>query len=580
MITPHAAVAGGSSGVRSRRGILTLAAAAVSGGLLAASFPPLDLGVLAWFALIPWMLALAGGAGASVRAALASAAVLSVTLHVVACTWMIHVMRVHGSMSWPVALAGYAVGAVTVMPYAALAGLAVATWIRRLGALALLPLVPAWILLDIARSRMVLGFPWYLPGMTQARFPSVLSVADLGGVHAVSALVLLGNVAVACGVLVVTSRGAQRRKAGAATLVAAGLVVAGLAYGAMGRARHAVPRARAASMVLADEGDGPPLPPDPDVDWRAGGSLSVALVQGAVPQEIVLEARPEEDRDRANLALRLTGLALDAGAGLVVWSESSYPATFAQTWPALRLQRLLEAHASPGRRPEVVVGGLVDVWPLPAAQQEANGTSDPGRYTVTNSAVLLDQDGPKGRYDKRYLVPFGEYVPARWFFFWFEQLTRTVGEFRAGSSNEPLAGALAALGTVVCYEAVLAQHVRAVSACGSTVLVNITNDGWFHGTAAPEQHLRFGILRAVESRKWLLRCANSGISAIIAPDGTIVGRMGEGERGVLLSAVEPRASRTPYLALGDVPLAAIGLAVAGAIAATWIARRRAGLPQR
>ena len=533
--------------------------AALSAILLALSFPPTDIAPLAWIATIPWMLALARGCSA--RVALLSAAVHSGLLHVICCAWMVGLMRGQGGLSLPVALVTYAIGAITVLPFSVLPALALSSLSRRIGAWAFLLMAPAWVLVDITRARMVLGFPWYIQGMTQAHAPSVLGVADLGGVHAVSLLVLLGNAAIASVAWMIFAP-RDRTRSAVAALVAGVLVAAALVHGVRAKERHAVPEAGAMRLVLPSEAGLAPSGESP-TSWHAGGSLSVALVQGAVPQEVVLEARPDEDEARARLQLRLSALALSSGARVIVWSESAYPATFTTAWPMRELEASLAAQDD---GPEAIIGGLADVWPAPGAPR-----SD---YTLTNSAVLVDSAGPKGRYDKRYLVPFGEYLPAKWFFFWFKQLTRTVGNLRAGSGVDPLRGDGAAYGTFICYEAVLPQHVREISAAGSSVLVNITNDGWFHGSAVPEQHLRFAILRAVESRKWLLRCANSGISAIIAPDGRVVGRLEEGERGVLLSSVAPSLASTPYLRFGDAPLTQLGVLVAIATLAALIADQR------
>jgi apolipoprotein N-acyltransferase len=354
----------------------------------------------------------------------------------------------------------------------------------------------------------------------------------------------------------------------------AGLAALGLVSLALLAGRQA-PRAPAAyALPLA-------LPPgttdvpaaDPGASWplpAGDGWLRVALVQGSAPQEVLLSEDPADERDRGFRQLALTDLALAFGADVVVWSESGHPGTVGRMpWVTRRLQeRLLRAaNARGGEAPEALIGALVEVAPRPAG-------GDDGSFT--NSALLVDGAGLAGRYDKLHLVPFGERVPAPSLFFWFRRLVPGVGDLSTGSSHAPIPTRAGRAAVFVCYEAVLAHHVRFLVRQRADILINITNDGWFDGTPAPVQHLRFSALRAAESGRPLLRCANSGISAVFGADGRAVGQLGEGQRGLLLASLPVGGRRTPYVRHGDRPIVALGAfaALAAALAATLAARRR------
>src|SRR5205085_318937 len=140
-----------------------------------------------------------------------------------------------------------------------------------------------------------------------------------------------------------------------------------------------------------------------------------------------------------------------------------------------------------------------------------------------NSAILIDPQGQKVfSYDKVHLVPFGEYEPFPLIHRVVTSLSDEVGGFHKGRkySVGHLPGGYA-FGAFICYEAIFPNEVRQFAAAGADLLINISNDGWFGRSAAPEQHLRMARVRAVENRRWLLRVTNSGITASIDPYGRI-----------------------------------------------------------
>lgn len=138
-----------------------------------------------------------------------------------------------------------------------------------------------------------------------------------------------------------------------------------------------------------------------------------------------------------------------------------------------------------------------------------------------NSAVLLGHNGEEiGRYDKIYLVPFGEFVPS--IFAWVNRISHETGDFTPGHDIKVMPAAGHKLGVFICYESAFPHLVRQFANRGADVLVNISNDGYFGHSEAREQHLHLVRMRAVENRRFIVRATNDGLTAVINPAGQIV----------------------------------------------------------
>jgi len=164
---------------------------------------------------------------------------------------------------------------------------------------------------------------------------------------------------------------------------------------------------------------------------------------------------------------------------------------------------------------------------------------------------------PKGdvvaQYDKIHLVPFGEYIPFGSLFSFVEKISTEAGNFKVG--NNLVVATLSGghqLSAFICYEAIFPELIRRFASHGAEVFVNVTNDGWFGNSSAPFQHLNMARLRAIENRRYLLRAANNGITAVIDPYGRILKKTRLYERSVLESGFEFQSVRTFYTRHGDV----------------------------
>jgi apolipoprotein N-acyltransferase len=138
-----------------------------------------------------------------------------------------------------------------------------------------------------------------------------------------------------------------------------------------------------------------------------------------------------------------------------------------------------------------------------------------------NSALLISPEGqPVGRYDKMNLVPFGEFVP-RPFKALVDKVSTEGGDFAAGERQVVLPAGPHRIGAFICYESVFPDFVRRFADMGADLYVNISNDGWYGKTAARDQHLKIVRMRAAESRRWILRATNDGITSTIDPAGRV-----------------------------------------------------------
>jgi apolipoprotein N-acyltransferase len=201
-----------------------------------------------------------------------------------------------------------------------------------------------------------------------------------------------------------------------------------------------------------------------------------------------------------------------------------------------------------------------------------------GRVWV--GAKMLTPEGEVTlRYHKMRLVPFGEYVPLSGLLatLGVEKLVREVGTYTPGEEARVARADGGLLGTFICYEAIFPDLVRRFAASGAGLLVNVTNDAWYGRTSAPYQHFAMARLRAVENRKYLVRAANTGITAVVDPYGRVVARTELFEPTVLVRDVDFVPGETFYARHGDVfAWSCVGIALA--LTALSVATRAGGGP--
>jgi apolipoprotein N-acyltransferase len=272
---------------------------------------------------------------------------------------------------------------------------------------------------------------------------------------------------------------------------------------------------------------------------RAAETMDITVVQGNIDQSV--KWNPDFQNDTINAYKNLSLEKRPASPGLTVWPETAAPFFFQDT-NKMHSEILDVARTS-------------EDWLLfgsPSYQRDCND-GDAGCVSFLNSAFLLSPQGKiLGRYDKVHLVPYGEYVPLRKMFPFINKLVVGVGDFRSGEGYNPLTINDHKLGVLICYEGIFPEASRAYKMMGADLLVNITNDAWFGKTSAPYQHLSMTVFRAVENRLYIVRSANTGISAIIDPTGRIVAQTELFERTTLRDTIKFINSKTFYSIYGDV----------------------------
>ena len=373
----------------------------------------------------------------------------------------------------------------------------------------------SWVAFEWVLTWFLTGFPWLYPGYGHLQTP-LANLLPVGGVSLAS----LGIVVTACFLAsALFDRHRPAIRAGA-TAIAAAPWLAGLALSG--------------------------------AQWvEPAATRSAALVQGNVDQAVKWSRE-----NRMPIVNRYLGLTEPHwGRDLILWPEAAI--TLFEHEAAPWLQSWNERGQASGS--SLVLG-------IPSVESTVDGG-----HQFQNAALAIGQG--EGRYAKRRLVPFGDYVP-------FEGILRGLIEFfdlpmsRAAPGpwkQQPLTLGEDRAAMAICYEIAYANLTRS-SAAEADLLLTITNDTWFGRSIGPLQHLQIAQARALENGRWLLRAANNGVTAIVDHRGQVRDRLPQFERGVLASTFQVMAGRTPYNRFGDGWLVAACLA--SLLSFAWIARRK------
>jgi apolipoprotein N-acyltransferase len=297
-------------------------------------------------------------------------------------------------------------------------------------------------------------------------------------------------------------------------------------------------------------------------DAKAAESPHVNV--GMVQANMGLMEKRQDPNEGMNRHLRATQKLREQGVDFVVWSETSAMRAMREEDTARAVPREI------GRRIGVpALFGAVLVRPDPDPRR---------RYRFFNTALSTDAMGEvNGRYDKEYLLAFGEYLPFGDQFPALYEASPNSGRFSAGTELTPLTidigGTKHSIAMLICYEDILPSFTNsAVSATKPELLVNMTNDAWFGDTSEPWEHLALAKLRAIEHRRYLVRSTNSGVSAVIDPVGRVIVRTNPFKEEIASATIRWMTASTVYEAIGDWPWR---LAAIAAVAAAFVRRKRA-----
>jgi apolipoprotein N-acyltransferase len=508
---------------RVRRNYYPIGAAVLSGVLLALSFVPWNLGMMAWIAWIPLLIyVLPTDPAQSCPHPFRLGFITGWVFWLMTIYWLVHV-----TVLGMIALTAYLALYFGVWTY----GLAYfrKRWPQPTGPHHLLLAflgAASWIALEKIRSWMLTGFPWNFMGVSQVQNLSLIQIAEYAGVYGLSFLILFVNLSLWHTWRRLKAERFSPRSWRYEFSVAMVLVAFCLLVG----------------MRAIFRWQGRLDPNQPTVKF--------ALIQPNIPQEVKYEPMTQDDQRK-----RLKDLTKSSLAGkpdLIIWPETALvDGPLYHTESRYWLLQLLEEIQVP-----LLLGTL-------------NASGDPsidgGQRKHYNAALIVQPDGGFGLpYHKVHMVPFGEYVPLERWLPWMKWLTPIPASFDRGNRMVLFDFKGLKLGTLICFEDTFAYLARDLKSKGADVLINLTNDAWFKESHEAQMHAANSMLRAIETRSFLVRCTNHGDSLLVNPLGQIPIRMQPFEQALGWVSIPSNFHSEPtfYVKYGDwLPLGCLGIVV-------------------
>ena len=471
----------------------------VGGTLYGLAFPPHDWAMLGWIALVPLLLAVRGR---SARWAFGFGVLYGYACAAAVSGWLIQAVARFFGLALPVAFSLASLYALVFWgtPFGLFAAGTAVLQRHERSMRAVRAAIPAlWVATELLRGR-ALGQPWGLLGYTQHAQLGLIQIATVTGVYGVSFLLAFGNVEIAEALLHL--RAHRPRFALAALSLPVALVLPLWSVGALVGAR------------------GP-------IGGYAGRGVAVVQTNVEPAQEW---SRAYTDRQLLAHVGATEAVPLSSRAGLIVWPEYAVP-------------RYLEAEP-------MLAAQLAEL----AARHHADLVFGVPRYEADrayNSVRLITSAGRNGgSYDKQQLVllaeanPFASTLPDG----------GNDGPLRFTRGDDPgVLNGFVPLGVSICHEILFPELIARAVSRGAALLVNVSNDGWIdagYGVAS-RQHFAMAAFRAVETRRYLVRAATTGVSGVVDPYGRVVDALPPHTAGTLVANVAGRTTITPYVRMGD-----------------------------
>ncbi len=369
-----------------------------------------------------------------------------------------------------------------------------------------------WYGLECARGWVFTGFPWLVTSAAFAPWPVMIQAASVVGAYALSAIYV-------CATLMLQEAFAHEytvRKRAALLAASSAIVCTVVLWGLY--VLESTPRSYgqgdAAARVIIAEGN-----------INQNQKWDLALQEKTL--DIYIQLTQDALMQKADGALPT----------IILWPETAMP-FFIEQHPHLgrKLLRFTQSIKTP-----IVLG---------APGAAANKDNKTGQVDIFNRAYVINEHGQLASfYDKSHLVPFGEYVPTWLALDFLAPLLQEIGDFTLGRQQKPLTVGSLSLGVLICYEGVFPELARQRVEDGANILLNLSNDGWFGDSSAPEQHLQLSLMRAVEQGRWLVRSTNTGISAIVDSNGRFLLKGQQFQRQSLEGYVETKVEKTIFYAI-------------------------------
>ncbi len=496
---------------------------------LCLSFPPVDVGYLAWIAFIPWLFLIV----TEERYICLTALFVGAVFFFVQLSWLRHIAII----AW-----------ILLSLYCSAYFLAFAFCTRFIVFQLKCPLVliaPCiWTALEFIRSFLLSGFPWFFAGHTQYQYLPVIQIADITGVYGISFVIVTVNAALVD--LIILNLICREESVPPSSIISltpqksppAGgkgfcgtktflkrQAFAGKYYECLFPNRKRIffnltctlPLVLLAATLFYG------------LYWlnhyKPHEGPTVCMVQGNIPQDLKFESTEEDQvqilKKYSDLSMSMKGTPID----LLVWPETMMPGIL-NINPELTgrkidfLSQLTAVQLAQDLNTNLLLGGIA-LTLFGEAQLYFNSA-----YYYNREGKLLD------RYDKIHLVPFGEFTPLKNYFPFLAGLVPyeiglTPGNRWTLFPLDTLRNGSFLFGSSICYEDTVPSLIRKFKKEGADFMLNITNDGWFRDSAELDQHLAIMVFRAIENRFCMARAANTGISSFVSPDGTIYDKLSD-----------------------------------------------------
>jgi apolipoprotein N-acyltransferase len=462
--------------------------------------------VFAWFGAVPLLLALlASDEGRRpMRRGFFTGWVFGFVWYAINCYWIYQTMFLYGGLPTPVAAGILLLFSLIMGLYYGLFGWLIAFTRHATGGMrAPLFLAPfLWTAIDLLGAHLI-KVPWDQLGYSQIDNVAVTTIAPWTGTYGVTWMLLAVNVLFTAALLSRKKFWGVHILPGAVAVTV--LLEAGLLW-------HPAPSPTAATAVLLQEN----LDVQQDNSW-AGAQFDPKTGKYVDLWDVMTNRFMQQSEGTCTPYIAgmpetsapqyqplCASAKNSAKASVIVWPEAESPMTEGDPRFRALMQRMTAATGA-----AAIVGNLA---------RDVRG----GHVDFYNAASVFTPDGALlGRYAKIHLVPWGEYVPFKRFFAFAHGLTRNAGKLTHGWERTVFRLNGHHYGIFICYESIFAGEIRQFVLNGAEVLVNISDDGWYGDTSAPWQHLNMVRMRAVENRRWILRDADTGVTAAVDPYGRI-----------------------------------------------------------
>ena len=471
---------------------LSIFYAIVSAILLKFTFPPFYITGLGFIALIPLIKAVGES---NPRKAFYLGLTFGLVFFSTILWWLIPTIHRYGNIPIIAAIAILGCLVFYLSLYPAIWALISSIWISKKDIPSFLDIITIsslWVILEWIRGHILTGFPWGILGCSLITSPPFIQTASFLGMYWISFWIIFVNCLLCSGLLFILDSNNKKYIKSIAYIGLALLTIISFYY---------------YGKILIKNCK------NSDQKYK---SLNVVAVQGNIAQNQKWSKTFQQKT--FDIYRKLTISAVDKikhsnqnikSPLLIIWPETAMPFFF-QDPSDLKTQILDLAKAT---KSLILLGA-------PSYKLVPNSSDLDIKVKYFNSAFLVSPEGiVVGRYDKQHLVPFGEYLPFGCFTAWARKIIGAIGAFSPGKHSSPLCWKNIKIGVLICFESIFPHIAVRFVKNGANLLAVITDDAWFGNTEAPYEHADMAVFRAIETRRYIVRAANTGESLIITPWG-------------------------------------------------------------